>query len=372
MRLRFVLAGLVAVLALSGGWVLSGLAGSSEPTRQRRLADGWSRPLAASQPLTVATTKGSISALAQDGDRLVWIEAANREPGCGEEGRYQTLVTQLVSRSARQQVLKRRICNADTQVAVADEWILWSTSSEGNYLYTSVHSKLVGDRRSFTPETDLVSGGALDDPQDWLTELAGDRSLLTYAGGKSRFSCDAPETSESCRVVSSSWAKRVVGKTSRTLSGVYGGQIAVAAPNIASVSSVNERARPRVDVRNANTGARLSAFVLPTTPRVLDIALTPDYVIVLVSSLITVRDVHSGEVIRNRPVSSAVESLSASSRAIVYTDEKDIHAVDLRSFVDRRIVRSRASPVDASIEGSRVIWAERTSTGGRILAVTVS
>lgn len=322
---------------------------------------------------TVATTKGPIYALAQDRDRVVWIEKLFPQPEC-DSGEAVLVWTLVFSRPRPQRLFDPRGCsiNARYALAVAGSRVVWD---DRWFRYTQVRTIAVGEQRSTALEgeyglwNESVTGS-------YVTEAAGDGNLLAYAvhtRTTARPECDPSQ--HDCQLVNRSSAKRVVGRKSRALRDVNGRQIAVAAPNIASLSYPGETApRSVVDVRNARTGIPLTSFEVGARPR--DLALTSRYVSVLFGgkrASIAIYDVHSGTRVRTIAVDRATTSLSASDRGILYVVGRDIYLIRLPSLVVRLVARAplRSGELRASIEGSRVIWAERKGSGSRIRAIDI-
>ena len=323
---------------------------------------------------TVTTTKGPIMALAQDGDRIVWYErlpppADTADCDSGHAGVMRTLV---LSRPRPELLWDPRSCSLnDYRLALAGSRVVWADFWVRD---SQVRTMTVGQQQPIELEGELglhnetVLGA-------WFVEAAGDGNLLAYSV-QTRFpvnpGCDP--TQSDCEIELASHAKRVFARKSRRLRGVHGRQIAVAAPNIASLSHPEEVApKSVVDVRNATTGRPLTSFEVGARPR--DLALTSRYVIVLLGgkrASIVIHDVHTGARVRTVAVGRSAHSLTASERAIVYQVGTDIYAIRLPSFAARLVARApRSGMRSASIEGSRVIWADRAGSGSRIRAIDI-
>lgn len=128
--------------------------------------------------------------------------------------------------------------------------------------------------------------------------------------------------------------------------------------------------RPNVELRGRG-GHLLRRFDVSATPR--SIAIDDRHVAALVAGVFgpTLLEVRSrtGELLRRASVPPAALDVSLNERWAVYTHGRRIEALDLRTGAVRHVAKGAHGPIDASIEGKRVAWAENVGSHGVIRAV---
>lgn len=315
---------------------------------------------------TAAVTKGPIYALAQDGNRLVWVEQAVPAEEC-DSGNAVVFETLLFPGGRPRPFLTPDTCSWQNvyRLALAGSRVVWAVPWGGNTSSWNVRTIAVGERKFAELEGEM---GLLFDNAEGFGEVfgdaAGDGGVLAYSvvrghGGQT---------------------KRVLGRRSRVVQGTHAYRVAVDAPAIASLSDPQEYDDGQhVVVRNARSGASLVTFDVKDGI-VRDVALTRRYVVLRVvngaKTSIAFHDVRSGRHVRTMAVHADARSLSASERGVLYAAGSDIYLIATPSLEVGRVARA-GEPSHSlggawvSIEDSRVVWAERAGAGSRIRAVTI-
>jgi hypothetical protein len=130
-----------------------------------------------------------------------------------------------------------------------------------------------------------------------------------------------------------------------------------------------------IEVVDAGTGASIAQIHPQGTP--VAIALSPNVLSTLeltpLGLILAWYDAATGDPAGSVPIPSAASvELSSTDRVAVYRVGRNVHAVDLATAKDTLLVKTAATPIGLSIEGSRVAWAENVKTGGRIRALFLS
>ncbi|MDX6486092.1 MAG: hypothetical protein QOF43_1245, partial [Gaiellaceae bacterium] len=127
-----------------------------------------------------------------------------------------------------------------------------------------------------------------------------------------------------------------------------------------------------IEVIDANSGHTLSRVTPQGTP--LALALASRTLAMLERGSHGVRLAWyaraNGAPLGSVPVSVAASpELTASDRVVVFRVGRSIRAVDLGTRKVRVLAKAAATPVDLSLEGTRLAWAENLVSGARIRAL---
>jgi hypothetical protein len=130
-----------------------------------------------------------------------------------------------------------------------------------------------------------------------------------------------------------------------------------------------------IEVVDSDTGDSTARVQPQGTP--LAIALAPHVLAALERTPLGLRlawyDSATGRAAGSVPVAgTASPEVSTTDRVAVYRVGRNVHAVDLATSRDTRLVRAAATPIGLSLEGNRVAWAENVKSGGRIRALYLS
>jgi hypothetical protein len=145
---------------------------------------------------------------------------------------------------------------------------------------------------------------------------------------------------------------------------------------IADVSSPSlVRPAATVEIRNATTGALISAFTPPGTVKAL--ALTGSVAAVIDdrgngTRQIERYDATTGALLGSTGNIAVGNTLAAGANMFVYAvGGEKIEAVNATTGAQRVLAVSPAAPIGLSIAGKRVAWAVNAHGHGRILALTL-
>lgn len=130
-------------------------------------------------------------------------------------------------------------------------------------------------------------------------------------------------------------------------------------------------ARNSVEIRRTSDGRLLRRIVAPA--RVRSVALEAREVAVLVDAGLGryTLELYSraGRHERSFALPASSENISMSGRLVVFTHKNDIELLDARSGAVRVLFHSKWQPINPTIEGHRVVWAENDPS--RVRALTV-
>ncbi|HEX9415571.1 MAG TPA: hypothetical protein VF895_02560 [Gaiellaceae bacterium] len=315
----------------------------------------------AAKPRTVVTG-GPIQAFAMDGNRIAWIA-----------GVCQTVRVRRVNGGKPAVVGDGKLTECDNRgtpsVALAGTRVLWTNLTFGNFTYTYVRTRAVGEKARPKQIDYIVHQNDLDG--DYLTAMAGDAGTLAYTdlvvSGRTL------PSDEDVYFADRGTVRRVVGRERKIMRGttppfriaVASGRVAVVPADRSEGQSVALRGALNgiVEVRDL-TGNVISHF----TPvgRVRAIALTGTYAAVLVSGRVERYKLPSGTLTGATPVPGAAPELDASGRTVILRVGKTIKALDTASGSLKTVATASATPIGLSIEGRVVAWAENLHQGGRI------
>ena len=376
-----------AVLVLTGGVCALSVVVASTFAAQRR------------SPSTLVATNASILAFAQDGGRIAWLDGSGqghitvRTPATGRQGTLS--VADLWGDVAFDSARGEETGSADTPdvvFALANKRALWGGYDiSGNNSYGGVAVSAQGERTTKLEELTLIEHFW----GEFVTAAAGDGGTLVYS---TVVEAHTPEFSSAnecyqgpCRfTVTGGGVERVVGGAAvRVPHAPPAVAIAVSGRRVALVPARRSRsckkncdsypvpaANGPVEVRDVTTGALITRFSPSGT--VGAVALSAQLVAVLVWSprgkRIERYDARTGTLVALTDVpSSTADRLSIAGSTIVYSEGRTISLLDLPGGRTSTLATAAAVPLDLSIEGRRVAWAESLSeTHARIRSMTLS
>jgi hypothetical protein len=325
-------------------------------------------------PETLVVQRGGIDAFAQEGGRIAWIGGP-----C-----YAVHVRTLST--GRQRVVGSAAgwgdidCYAvDLVFALGGSRAVWGGYNDSsNHSYGGVKTGALGSRPRILDGLELtyyIWG-------EYLTDAAGDGSTLVY----SLVSVDLANPDQDLDQclprclwrVDGGAVKRVVGRTATRLPNARP-SVAISASNgrVALVpADLSERRDPTprsvsggpVEIRDAVTGAPVTTFAPSGT--VTDVALSGRRAAVLVESgdlkRIAIYDATTGSLRRstNVPASTASE-IDIAGRRVVFSTGRQVRLFSAATGGKRLLWTASARPIELSIEGRRVGWAENVRGGGR-------
>jgi hypothetical protein len=315
----------------------------------------------AAKPRTVVTG-GAIAAFAMDGNRIAWIA-----------GLCQTVRVKRLNAAKAAVVGDGKVTECDDRgtpsIALAGTRVLWTNLTFGNFTYTYVRTRAVGEKARPKQIDYIVHQNDLDG--DYLTAMAGDADTLAYTdlvvSGRTL------PSDEDVYFANRGTVRRVIGRERKIMRGttppfrmaVASGRVAVVPADRSESQSVTLRAALNgiVEVRDLS-GNVVSHF----TPvgRVRAIALTRTYAAVLVSGRVERYRVPSGTLVGATPVPGAAPELDGSGKTVILRVGKTIKALDTASGTVKTVATASATPIGLSIEGRVVAWAENVHHGGRV------
>jgi hypothetical protein len=221
-----------------------------------------------------------------------------------------------------------------------------------------------------------VEGSSASPDGDYVTDVSGDRNTLVYAVIHMTMLDTCIDPGTPCEYyIPSGRVRRVVGRVPRPVPHVppalalsaQGSRIALM---VAAYNATHGR-RPTgtIEVRKVGSGALVSSAV--ATGRPLDVALGPSILAVLTSHGaqrgIERFAVRNGRAVGATRVPSDAASLGISGRTIVYRSGLKIYVVDASSGKRRLAAVARSRPLGLTIEDNRILWAENSSRGNRLV-----
>jgi hypothetical protein len=148
--------------------------------------------------------------------------------------------------------------------------------------------------------------------------------------------------------------------------------LALAGNRLALAERVGEGATTTVSVRAAAHGALIRQFAV--AGRVSSLALSPTRVAALAQSggrtRIELRDTRSGSILRSVQVPRASSAISIAGNRVVFHTGRTIRLLDVRTGRTSTLATAASSPIGLAIEGTRVAWAERLRDRARIRVIT--
>jgi hypothetical protein len=130
-----------------------------------------------------------------------------------------------------------------------------------------------------------------------------------------------------------------------------------------------------VTIRHATSGAVLAT--LDPIGRARAVALSANIATVLVedgfrNKRLERYDATTGGLIGSTPVPSSVEhDLDAGSHWVLFQLGRELHVLDTQTGGATLVATAARTPVDASMEGNRIAWAENAAGGGVVRALTL-
>ena len=317
----------------------------------------------------LATSTKPVVRLAADGDRIAWIS-----------GSCDTVRIRKLSRRKTVSVGDARVADCGPTVppllALAGGRALWVLTSTGNNVYRDVLTGAAGERQKRLSQ---IVGASSGGDGEYLTDLTGDGATLLYSVVTMTMLDTCVEPGTPCEYfVTGGRVRRVVGRSTRAVPKAPPAiRISAQGHRYAAIVAAHDSASPeptpdsRVEVREVATGAIVTRVVI--TGRPLDLALGPSMIAVLTQGSsgrrIELWGVRNGAGGASIAVPTNASDLSISARDVVYRSGRAIHVRDGVTRRDRRVAIARAAPVGLTIEGFRVIWAENTRHGNRIVWV---
>ncbi len=305
---------------------------------------------------------GAIEAFAMDGSRIAWIA-----------GTCQTVRVRSL-RGGKAVVLgDGKVTECDNRgtpaVALAGKRAVWTNITFGNFTYTYVMTRAVGERARAKQIDYIVHENDIDG--GYLTSMAGDAGTLAYTdlvvSGRTL------PSEQDVFFANRGTVRRVVGRKRKIMRGTTPPfRIAVAAGRIAVVPADRTESQS-VILRGALDGMvevrDLSGNVVAHfTPvgRVRAITLTGSYAAVLVGGRIERYSLSSGTLTGATPVVGAAPELDASGKTVILRVGKTIKGLDTVSGSMHTVATVAATPIGLSIEGRVFAWAENVHKGGKI------
>jgi hypothetical protein len=322
---------------------------------------------------TIASFAGSVSAFAQDGNRLAWIRdsASSTAP-------FPSVVEVLdVARQTRTAIGGvRRDATALNPglypVAFAlggGRALLVHLSGGACGLCNcdlAVLTASLADRRLRTIDAMKY---ATDEQAPGLRVLAAGDSgtILYYERCFSSEDCGAP----------GSVVRRVSGRRSldvlKLADDRYPTALAVSGSRFAIADRTAAGKTTMVSIRAVRNGVLVAQFGIAAL--VSELALSPTHVAALVSARrsarLELRDARSGALRRRVQVPRNASSLSLAGERVVFRTGKTIRLVDAQSGRTSILATAAAIPIGLSIEGARVAWAEDARGRARIRAIAL-
>jgi hypothetical protein len=317
-------------------------------------------------PHTVWSGAGPVQAFALDGARMAWISGACR-----------TVRTRKLSGGAVNVLgnASRTECDdrGTPMIALAGSRALWTELTFGNFTYTYVWTRAVGERGHAKQLDYLVHQN--DEDGDWVTALTGSRTTLAYADLVVAGKTLADDTD--VYFADHGSFRRVTGR-SRKIVQAEGPPLRLAAAETRVAVVYADAAEHQLAVLRPSQTVRvldLSGHILATVvaqgrPRA--VALTPPYVALLLGNRIAAyRYDQPGTPPRLSDPHFSSADLDASGTLVVGHSGRAIWLYDIASGASRRIATASSVPAGLSIDGNTVAWAENVLAGGRIRTLRV-
>ena len=309
-------------------------------------------------PVTLVETEAPIYAFAQDGGWIAWIR---RLPGGPLFTSHAAVFARAAAGGPVIRLTPRPEVGDTYGLVLGAGRALWWAGYETMSTWTVLGTAAVGDRRTRRPAGGVRELDACDG--SWVSAVAADGARLVY-------SILASEEGEEFSCVGRpGHTARVVSGRGRRLPGVTGtSYLALAGRTLAIAHAA------RAEVRDADSGRLRKSFDLDGEPAA--IALGSDYLAAILrgsSPHLQVRDLGTGEVRGSVPLRGRWGwDISASGSDIVYSIGRAIHALDATTLRSRRVAFAATAPIDLSIEGRRIAWAENARGRGWIKALTLA
>ena len=335
--------GMRLVAAIAGALAVAGTAGAAPPRAV----------------FTIAESSSRMSAFAMDGDTVAWANGTGVFARAGGRAfkavRFGPNVVERVS-----------------ELAVARRRVVYALESEGIRTETYVGIGSIDRASPARPTESLL----LD---QWgvgerVVDASGDGEALTYLVRESE---EDPACTEEQRdtgncfgVFKSARVMRVVGGKASVIRRGDVSRLSAASPDVALVS----RDGLRVEIVRATSGRSLTSLRLTRPARA--IALTRTLLAVVVrcgaGSCVEVWSRASGALVRTIPLPPrSAASIDAEGDALVYAAGREIRAVDLATFADRRVAEAAYWPRELATDGGRVAWVEHVGKRSRIRATAL-
>ena len=333
-------------------------------------------------PKTVHTGSGPVSAIAQDGNLLGWVDAD--DTGCNA---VHVLQADGTTATTPQPEDGSMTCHWDvdtgaTRLALAAgaSAAVWTLHEAGGAPVDYVMSATLGG-----PETrvDRLAHSS-DGTGFWLGGVAGGGTTLAYSvadveyvdklGCLSGGSCKRTIAGGGIHLVSDGEERLLPGSRPAL-------ELATAAGRIAYVQAAAAATGPPVAARRAPVrvvAATTGATVCSVRPRgvPLALALTPNVLALLTRSgkhdLVSWYGSTTGTQLGSLRVSrNAAPELAASNRLAVYRVGHTLRGITLRTGRARTLVHTPSPPLDFSLAGSQLAWGENRGGTSRVRVLVV-
>ena len=323
----------------------------------------------ATAPSTVATVRGPVYAVAQDGARLAWrgcTEVVVRQPASGRKSRYP--IPPFAGASPPCYGIPGR------GLALARTRVVWTERTLGMKEYLAV---VIATAPGVKPTRlgDLINDQFAEG--DTWSDVVADGDLVVQgravysrdpacvdARGGDPFNCPLELDGGGVWTILARGARRIPQIPAATTLAVSDRRIAI----------VPERDRQSLEVRDAATGAVVSST--PLARPVRRIALSQSVAVAAVAAVagggieLVFADPATGDVSRTVPVRpGAAKTLVVSGQNVVYANGRTLWRVD--ALTGRQAVAATAgsAPISFSLEGRRLAWVETSRGVSRVRTV---
>jgi hypothetical protein len=313
--------------------------------------------LAVAHPHVLATGRGTVYGIAQDGGRVAWAT------------QHAVRIRRIGARRGAWFPVDKFALDCCEGLALAGGRALWAASAAGNDIVEDVSTGSVDDpRQHFVREAEAGSttgGGTL------LGGMAGDGRTLVFSvvnGVVVNEPCDDPSCTFGYRG-GGIW--RMVGRRAVRIGRIPGTPwLAAAGSRIATVTPSRGPFAPTrlVQVRQASNGDVISMFAASAPVR--RIALTPRLVAVVVADdpkgalALEWFDPDTGARLGSRGLPASLRRspvLSASGSRILFAESNDVELLDTRTNTARRLFRIGLADAPPVLDGNRVVWAHNVA-----------
>lgn len=319
----------------------------------------------AASPVTVATVRGPVYAVAQDGARLAWrgcTEVVVRQPTSGRKSRYP--IPPFLGASPPCHGIPGR------GLALARTRVVWTERTLGMKEYLGV---VIATAPGVKPtRLGLLVNDQFEEGDYWGDVVADgdlvvqgravysrDRACLEDKGDP--FECPLQLDSGGVWTILPRGARRIPQIPAATTVAVSNRRIAI----------VPERDRQTLEIRDAATGAVVSSTPLAQPART--IGLSRSVAVAAVAGRgteLVFADPATGAVLRTVPVrAGAAKALTVSGRTVVYANGRRLWRVDALSGRQTVAATAGSAPISFSLEGSRLAWVETSRGVSRVRTV---
>jgi hypothetical protein len=316
----------------------------------------------------LVSTRLAIQTLAQDGNRIAWMSG-----GCYAV-RIRSLATRRTTVVGNAEVTTCYTVERPL-LALAGGRALWVVTEAGNNVYADV---VTGTARSRNRPVEQVIGASGGSDGDYVTDVAGDGPTLVYSVISMSFLDTCIDPGTPCEYfVTGGRVMRVVGSSPHRIPRLPPAlALAASGSRIALVAAAHDApgggAVPsgEVDVADAASGAVVARVAADGAP--LDVALGASVLAVSAKTAphkyaIEGFRADTGERLARLDVPARPDDLGVSGPLVLYRVGRVIHVFDAVSGDVRTVAVAKTAPRATSIEGRRVVWAERSHGRSRIV-----